>query len=142
MLLVQTSNLSCGLMFYSPLRVKFISSSRFTIYDLRFTIHDLRFTIYDLRFTIHDSRFTIYDLRFTIHDSRFTIHDLRFTIYDLRFTIYSDRNASIGSRRAARHAGQRPLITPTIDDTPTPKTADQMLNSKGKPMASAINQAV
>ena len=34
------------------------------------------------------------------------------------------------------------LMTPTIDDTPTPKTADQMLNSKGKPMANAINQAV
>src|SRR3954465_12668995 len=33
---------------------------------------------------------------------------------------HSALSASIGSRRAARQAGQRPLITPTIEETPTP----------------------
>src|ERR1043166_1723169 len=55
---------------------------------------------------------------------------------------YSALRASIGSKRAARHAGQRPLMTPTIDDTPTPRTADQMLNNNGNPIARAISQAV
>ncbi len=32
-------------------------------------------------------------------------------------------------------------MTPTIDDTLTPSTADPMLKSNGKPMSSAINQA-
>src|SRR5260370_24096446 len=55
---------------------------------------------------------------------------------------YSERSASIGSSFAARHAGHRPLITPTTDETPTPNTADQMLKSSGKPIKSAIIQAV
>src|SRR5712691_8591689 len=50
---------------------------------------------------------------------------------------YSLRRASIGSSRAARHAGQSPKITPTIEETPTPSTADHALISKGKPIASA-----
>src|SRR5215467_977146 len=45
---------------------------------------------------------------------------------------YSDRNASMGSSRAARQAGQSPLMIPTIDDTPTPSTAEAMLMSNGK----------
>src|SRR6266571_3125943 len=59
-----------------------------------------------------------------------------------RHWFYSALSASIGSKRAARHAGQRPLTTPTIDDTPTPNAADQMLNNNGNPIRKAINQAV
>src|SRR5438552_12976123 len=54
---------------------------------------------------------------------------------------YSLRSASIGSSRAARHAGQSPKITPTIEETPTPSTADHALMSKGKPIASASRYA-
>src|SRR6266498_5666952 len=66
---------------------------------------------------------------------------ISFTIYDSRFTIYSALSASIGSNFAARQAGHRPLMTPTIDDTLTPRTADPMLKSNGKPINNAINQA-
>src|SRR6185503_1987853 len=55
--------------------------------------------------------------------------------------IYSALSASIGSNRAARHAGQRPLITPTTDDTLTPSTADQMLINNGNPISKAISHA-
>ena len=54
---------------------------------------------------------------------------------------YSALNASIGSNFAARQAGHNPLIMPTIDDMLTPRTADQILKSSGKPISRAINQA-
>src|SRR5438046_9477251 len=69
-------------------------------------------------------------------------HPSRFFYIDESHGDYSARSASIGSNRAARHAGHKPLITPTIDETPTPRTADQMLNSSGNPMAKAMSQAV
>src|ERR1051326_7690349 len=69
-------------------------------------------------------------------------HPLRFFYVDESHVNYSALNASIGSSRAARHAGHNPLITPTIDETPTPRMADQILNSNGNPMAKAMSQAV
>jgi len=52
--------------------------------------------------------------------------------------IYSALSASIGSNRAARHAGQSPLKIPTTDDMPTPATADQMLINSGNPIRAEI----
>src|SRR5215813_11130715 len=51
---------------------------------------------------------------------------------------YSALRASIGSSFAARHAGQSPLTIPTIDETPTPNTADATLTSNGKPINAEI----
>ncbi len=52
--------------------------------------------------------------------------------------VYSARSASMGSNRAARHAGHRPLTIPTNDDTPTPSTAEPTLINNGKPINAAI----
>ncbi len=53
-------------------------------------------------------------------------------------TTHSARNASIGSSRAARQAGQSPLMIPTTDETPTPSTAEATLIKSGKPINAAI----
>jgi hypothetical protein len=58
-----------------------------------------------------------------------------------RTRIYSALRASIGSNFAARQAGHNPLIIPTTDDTPTPKTADATLISKGKPIKAEMMYA-
>ena len=51
---------------------------------------------------------------------------------------YSDLSASIGSSRAARQAGQSPLMIPTTDETPTPSAAEAKLINSGKPINAAI----
>ncbi len=50
----------------------------------------------------------------------------------------SARSASIGSNCAARQAGHNPLIIPTAEEAATPKTAESMLISRGKPMSAPI----
>jgi hypothetical protein len=51
---------------------------------------------------------------------------------------YSARSASIGSSWAARQAGHRPLTIPTIEETPTPNTAEATLINNGKPIKAEI----